>query len=952
MFHQLTADRRSRSRRQISATATVAMGVTRATAQSPATVKTAPLVLLVSCGALLAQLVLVPTPVLAQATNPAPRVIPSLRNWTGATGTFTISGTSRIVIDSSVTTTSTTLHGITTDITYTAQNFQEQLHMVTGLSLPIVTQATTSDGDILLSLLDTLDATLGDEGYKMTIGATVEIEANTNNGITYARQTILQVLKQSDNLRDLPHGTATDYPASQHRSFMLDMGRKYWQMDFLEDTIIRLGWQKINLFHLHISETDFFRLDSPNFPGLGAAGASYTRAEIDRLHRLAKKHNVILVPEIDMPGHAAAITRYYEDTYNPGGSIRFPLTPPSCLRMDQSPFGGGSHWNINYADEVSRQFARDLLSEFAPWFESRYFHIGADETSYNSACPVLVTYADLHTAGNEGNVLPHFINSMKDHLAGLGKETHIWNGYEHNASRHYLSKDVVVYFWTGSAGQLRSLLNDGYTAVYTPISGSYALYLTPGNSNFPGAAAILRATLQTDTLLRGHGYQVWADGRTTTYDEFFELQAVSSRAVFAERMWGGSGSRSTDFAEFVDKLDAIGGAIGVTPVSSHSGIPKDRWSTESVSSAKPRDPGDRVFDRNIATAWITSGGTYPHEIVIDLDQTYNITRVEFLPRLRGVGNRGRLRPPDRIGAYEVYVSTDTSAWGTAVATGTVVGDNTTDSMLETIDLASPKVGRYVRLRSTSPMIAGETDASIVEINVHGVIGLEIPDPPPPVPEPLHWWKVDEGTGTTLADSGSAAAKRHGTISGASWTTRFPEVNALDFDGTNDYVSLSADNNASLSGNWTAAMWVKRNANVNSASILGGGEWSLKIQQWGDTSQQRVGITRHGSGGRDDTMEYSAPLNEWVHLTFVRNGSETTLYVNGAFETSTSQAIDLPLARIGERPAGRLDDANMGLSDLRVYNVALSANQVEDVASAGPGERAGQVAFVPHSCPGP
>ena len=132
--------------------------------------------------------------------------------------------------------------------------------------------------------------------------------------------------------------------------------------------------------------------------------------------------------------------------------------------------------------------------------------------------------------------------------------------------------------------------------------------------------------------------------------------------------------------------------------------------------------------------------------------------------------------------------------------------------------------------------------------------------------------------------------------------------------------------------------------VGSAEILGGGRWSLKLQQWNDTSRQRVGITRHGSGGRDDTMDYSAPINQWVHLTFVRNGSETTLYVNGAIETSTSRAIDLPLARIGERAAGRLDDANMGLSDLRVYNMALSANQVEYLATG--------LSLPPHPCPGP
>ena len=658
---------------------------------------------------------------LARTANPVPQVIPSLREWTGESGIFTLSTTSRIVIDSAATTTSTTLHGITTDINYTAQNFTDELQMLTGISLPVLTLPAANDGDIFLSLLNTRDNTLGDEGYRMTIGTTVAIEANTNIGITYARQTVLQILKQSDNLHDLPRGIATDYPSYPHRSFMLDMGRKYWQMSYLEDTIVRLGWQKINFLHMHLTEHDAFRMNSETFPGLAPEGESYTRTEIDKLQRLAKKHNVVIVPEIDVPGHAGAITKYYEETHNPGQSIRFPLTPETCERMDQSPFGGGSHWNVNYADDTARQFVKDLLSEFAPWFESRYFHIGGDETSFNARCPVLSEYADDHTGGNEGNVLPHFLNEMKDHLATLDKETHIWNGYEHRGTRSYLSTDIVVYFWSGTLVQMRSFLNGGHTVVYAPIRGGYPLYLTPGKNTFPREESLLNARLDTHSNLRGHGFEVWADARTATYDEFFELQAVHARAAFAERMWGGSGSRSTDFGALLDRLYAIGGPLGAVPVTPHSGILKDHWSLHSVSSEDGSNPGTRVFDRNIATDWVTTGGSYPHEIVIDLGSTYNITRVQFIPRFRGAGPNGPPgpRPIDRIGAYEIYVSSDPDTWGAAVATGTVVGTNETDSSVETINLATPKQGRYVRLRGTSPMVAGHTKAAVAEINVHG-----------------------------------------------------------------------------------------------------------------------------------------------------------------------------------------------------------------------------------------
>ena len=160
---------------------------------------------------------------------------------------------------------------------------------------------------------------------------------------------------------------------------------------------------------------------------------------------------------------------------------------------------------------------------------------------------------------------------------------------------------------------MRSFLNGGHTVVYAPIRGGYPLYLTPGKNIFPREESLLNARLDTHSNLRGHGFEVWADVRTATYDEFFELQAVHARAAFAERMWGGSGSRSTDFGALLDRLYAIGGPLGAVPVTPHSGILKDHWSLHSVSSEDGSNPGTRVFDRNIATDWVTTGGSYPHE---------------------------------------------------------------------------------------------------------------------------------------------------------------------------------------------------------------------------------------------------------------------------------------------------------------------------------------------------
>ena len=858
-----------------------------------------------------------------QNTNETPEVLPTLREWTGGVGTFTLTASSRIVINSGSNTTSSTLHGITTDIQSTAANLREQFYLSTGLSLSIVSASTAQSGDILLTLLNSRNGTLGDEGYVLSIGNTIEISANTVTGIFYGRQTVLQIVAQSVDLRTLPRGTATDYPEKDHRAIMLDMGRKYWEMSHLRDTIRRMSWHKLNILHMHLTENDAFRLDSLNYPGLAPVGESYSKEQIRELEDLAKDHHVVIIPEIDMPGHAGAITRYYEQV-NPGESIRF-----SCTRRDQEPSGGGSDWNINYANDDARQYAKDLLSEFVPWFDSAYVHIGADETSFDRNCPELIAYADIHTEGREGNVLPHFINAIREHVGTLGKEVHIWNGYERHGQRSALNTAVVVYYWSwwGGTSGISDFVNAGFDVVVTPMSTSVPLYLTPGKNNFPAESQMLNHTLNRNERVRGYQISVWADNRTDAPDEYFERQLTVPRAVLAERLWNGSDTSSSDMASFRSRLATTIPEPPESPLLwAHSGIRKDRWTLHSASSTDGRNVGSNVFDKRIETAWRSGSGGYPHELQIDLGNTYEISAFEYVPNFRRSGSTGHRVgvPQERVAGYELYVSSDPSNWGSAVVTGRFSGTENLAPAIEIVHLPTSATGRYVRLVATSAL-GSSSRATIAEISF---FGHEVPDPPVSVADLdsslLHWWKLDEGRGTSVENS---QGDQDGTITGASWVTKPDGRNALSFDGNNDRIDFFSDGNARREGAWTASMWVKRKANVNSAALLTGGATSLKLQQWRDETRQRVGFTRHGRG--DYTFDYSAPLNEWVHLTFVRNASTLNLYANGETAASSASAIDLPLHRFGERQSGR-DDVNAEASDIRVYDTALTNEQVRNI----------------------
>lgn len=160
-------------------------------------------------------------------------------------------------------------------------------------------------------------------------------------------------------------------------------------------------------------------------------------------------------------------------------------------------------------------------------------------------------------------------------------------------------------------------------------------------------------------------------------------------------------------------------AVGVTlpqpgtPPPSSPLIPKSGWTVAYVDSQETVNEdgaASNAFDGSASTMWHTawSGSALPHEIQIDLGAAYDVDSLRYLPRQDGGVN-------GRIGSYEVYVSDSTSAWGTAVATGSFA-----DTSAEKTVTFAPKRGRYLRLRALSEAGNRGPWTSAAEISATGV----------------------------------------------------------------------------------------------------------------------------------------------------------------------------------------------------------------------------------------
>jgi hypothetical protein len=209
-----------------------------------------------------------------------------------------------------------------------------------------------------------------------------------------------------------------------------------------------------------------------------------------------------------------------------------------------------------------------------------------------------------------------------------------------------------------------------------------------------------------------------------------------------------------------------------------------------------------------------------------------------------------------------------------------------------------------------------------------------------------YWKLDEGTGTVARDfSGSNT----GTLTNdPKWVvsalpgTSFDNRAALTFDGSNDYVAVTAAVTPSNSS-FSACGWMKLAVasghqtlvSIDGTNISG---FYLRRDSSGPFSFQMRSTDSTTSTLYSVTGTTSPVVGTWYHICGVFNGSTATLYVNGNSEgtpaavAATWNATGNTIIGAAKWAGARADYANGTLDDVRIYNTALTASQVRALAA--------------------
>ena len=475
------------------------------------------------------------------AQNPCPQVIPALQQWKGAKGTLALPTQGSIVINPQDEAT----------LGQTASILADDLKELMGWKYTITT-GKAKKNDIYLSLSQP-DEQLGKEGYVLAINNKVSIEAPTTQGVFWGTRTLLQMLYRQE--ATLAKGTTRDWPEFPSRGFMLDVGRKFFTLDYLKQQIKVMSFYKMNEFQIHLNDNGFpqffdndwnktyaaFRLESERFPGLTSKDGSYTKKEFTELQRMGMAYGVNVIPEIDIPAHSLAFTHY-------------------------KPEIGTQEYGMDHLDlykEETYKFVDALLDEYMcgeePVFIGPDVHIGTDE--YNK---------------KEAEQYRYFTDRYLKYVASYGKTPRMWGGLKWLPGKTPVQAEgVTVNAWSFDWVDPEVSIKEGYKLINTcdtylyivPGAGYYREFLdhqwlyetwTPWKMN-------RNQTLPVGTPgVLGGMFAVWNDqcGNGISEQDVY-YRSFPAIQVMSERMWKGDNQQVVPFSEFEALCQSMPEAPGV-----------------------------------------------------------------------------------------------------------------------------------------------------------------------------------------------------------------------------------------------------------------------------------------------------------------------------------------------------------------------------------------------------
>ncbi|KAI8373746.1 glycoside hydrolase superfamily [Blakeslea trispora] len=273
-----------------------------------------------------------------------------------------------------------------------------------------------------------------------------------------------------------------DYPKFSHRGLMLDTSRNYFPIKDIFRTLDAMAYNKMNIFHWHITDSHSFPLKLDNTPELANQGAYklfqkrliYTTNHVKKVVEYAYERGIRVIPEIDMPAHTGSWGKAYKEITTCTDNFYLDETEEWSRRFAAEPGAG----QLNPIHKETYRVVEKIIKETASLFTDNWFHGGGDEPIYRcwEQDKSVRKYMRMHNATGQ-DLLHMFLKKELEIILDSNKTVILWEDSVTNVDLP-IPKNVILQSWVNP---VMNAVKKGYKVI---ASNAQFWYLDCGHGGW------------------------------------------------------------------------------------------------------------------------------------------------------------------------------------------------------------------------------------------------------------------------------------------------------------------------------------------------------------------------------------------------------------------------------------------------------------------------------------
>ena len=499
-------------------------------------------------------------------------IIPKPSSIAAQEGFVSISNIKRIIVDNNL-----------SDEKYIAELFRSFLTPIKEIEISLT--ENNEKERVFVSLSPDYD--IPEEGYVLVIGEaqTIDLKASSASGLFYGFQSFRQLCDPGLEAGSKPENTTIpictieDSPVFGYRGMHLDVSRHFFNVEFVKTYIDMIALHKMNVFHWHLTDDNGWRIEIDKYPLLteksawrvdrrhepwkeqsppldnevATYGGYYTKDQIREVVEYASKRNIVVIPEIEMPGHTSEVFAAY---------------PELSCKGDYIPVNPGSYWpNTDIfcaGNDKVFTFLENVLEEVIDLFPGRYIHIGGDEADKMNweKCPKCQARIESENLKDEHELQSWFIKRIEKFILSKDRKLVGWDEILEGG----LAKSATVMSWRGMDGGIESA-KAGHDVIMCPTSHCYFDYYQANPEISPkafGGYTTLKKVYSFDPVppeLSNEEAKFILGGQGNLWTEYVQTpdraqyRVLPRMSALSEVLWSGPGSNS--YEDFYSRLKRL-----------------------------------------------------------------------------------------------------------------------------------------------------------------------------------------------------------------------------------------------------------------------------------------------------------------------------------------------------------------------------------------------------------